>query len=180
VCLACDRAQAGIVLGYIKGYFEQIPALASMVSNMGSESIELNNGVVIEVHTNSFRAVRGRSILCAIFDEVAFYRSEDSATPDTEVHAAVSPGLARMPGSMLILISSAHKRSGLLYERWKSFYGRPDDNVLVVRGSKLQFNPNFDRTLIDEALERDPAVYGSEYNSEWRDDLWVANSHGFC
>jgi hypothetical protein len=28
------------------------------------------------------RTVRGRPILCAIFDEIAFWRDENSATPD--------------------------------------------------------------------------------------------------
>jgi hypothetical protein len=56
------------------------------------------------VHTNSFRAVRGRSILCAVLDEVVFFRDEKFASPDIEVDAALSPGLARVPGSMKILL----------------------------------------------------------------------------
>ena len=169
--IAVDREQAGICHGYIRAYFEQIPALAALVKSIDSESIELRSGVVIEVHTNSYRSVRGRSILCAIFDEVAFWRSEDSATPDVEVAGAVAPGLARMPGSMLILISTAHKRAGLLYEKWKKYYGRNDDDVLVVRGTTLQFNPLFDAKIIERQIAEDPQLYNAEYNSIWRDDL---------
>jgi hypothetical protein len=125
------------------------------------------------VHTNSYRAVRGRSIICAIFDEVAFFRSDDFdfASPDTELHAAVSPGLARMPGSMLVLISTAHKRSGLLYERWKNFHGKDDPDTLVVRGKTLDFNPLFDANTIAKAVAEDPQRFNAEYNSEWRSDL---------
>ena len=68
MCLACDRHQAAILFRYIAGYFETIPALKAI----GGDYIELCNDVAIEVHTNSFRAVRGRSILCAVLDEVAF------------------------------------------------------------------------------------------------------------
>ena len=171
MCLACDRDQASIVFNYIRGYFDLIPALGKLVRSVGSDSIELRNGVVIEVHSNSYRSVRGRSILCAIFDEVAFWRSEDSASPDFEVAGAVTPGLARVPGSTLILISSAHKRAGLLYERWKAHYGKADDDVLVVRGTTLQFNPSFDAKVIARQLASDPQLYGAEYNSQWRDDL---------
>ena len=57
----------------------------------------------------------------------------------------MQPGLGRIAGSMLILISSAHKRSGLLYDRWKAHYGRDGDDVLVVKGGTLAFNPTFDR-----------------------------------
>ena len=169
--LAVDRAQAGVAFNYIKGYFEQVTPLARLVKYFGDDSIELRNGVVIEVHTNSYRSVRGRTIICAIFDEVAFWRSEDSATPDVETAGAVQPGLARIPGSMLILISRAHKRSGLLYAKWKDAYGRDDPDVLVVKGATLQFNPTFDVKVIERQLASDRQLYGAEYLSEWRDDL---------
>jgi hypothetical protein len=149
--LAVDRALAGVAFNYIRGYFEEVPALAKLVKHVGVDSIELRNRVVIEVHTNSYRSVRGRSLLCVICDEVAFWRSEDSATPDFETAGAVQPSLGRMrkSGSMLILISSAHKRSGLLYQKWKDAYGRNDPDVLVVKGTTLQFNPTFDAKIIE-------------------------------
>jgi hypothetical protein len=73
LCLACDKAQAAIAFGYIKGYFERIPALSAMVSNIGPSSIELSNGVTVEIIINSYRSVRGRSIQACIFDEAAFF-----------------------------------------------------------------------------------------------------------
>lgn len=171
MCLAVDKHQAGIVHGYIRAYFESIPALKQMVVDVSNDGIELCNGVIIEVHTNSYRSIRGRSVICAICDELAFWRDESSAVPDVEVHGAVTPGLARMPGSMLILISSAHKRSGLLYQRWRDYYGKNDDNVLVVHGTTMRFNSTFDASIIATAIDADPERYRAEYLSEWRDDL---------
>ena len=171
MCLAVDRSQASIVFNYIASYFDTIPALRKLVTERRATSISLSNGVDIEVHTSSFRSVRGRTLLCAIFDECAFWADENSASPDTEIYNAVTPGLARMPGSQLIMISSVHKRSGLLYQRWKKYYGRDDDDVLVVKGTTLQFNPLFDADTIARSLEEDPERYGAEYNSIWRDDL---------
>jgi len=156
--LAVDRAQAAIAFNYIRGYFEEVPALAKLVRHVGVDSIELCNRVVIEVHTNSYRSVRGRSLLACIMDEVAFWRSEDSATPDVETYGAVQPSLGRIKNSMLILISSAHKRSGLLYAKWKEAYGKNDPHVLVVRGSTLQFNPLFDAKIIERQIASDPAL----------------------
>ena len=170
MCLACDRAQAAIVFNYIRAYFEEVPALKKMVRAITAESIELSNRVVAEVHTNSYRSVRGRSLLCAIFDEVAHWKDETTSNPDTEMLAAITPGLARVPNSMLVLISTAHRRSGLLWNRFKDFYGKESD-VLVVRGTTLQFNPTFPAATIDAAIQSDPAQYGAEYNSEWRSDL---------
>ena len=55
-------------------------------------ALELTNGVEIIVATNSYRAVRGRTIVCAIYDEVAFWRDDNYSSPDVEVDAAVDPG----------------------------------------------------------------------------------------
>ena len=110
-------------------------------------------------------------ILCAIFDEVALFRSDESANPDVELAAAVRPSLALFPNSMMILISTAYKRSGLLYEHFKDNFGKDDDDVLVVKGTTREFNNLFPQAEIDKDLARDPAKFASEYLSEWRDDL---------
>ena len=164
--LAVDREQAKIAFNYIAALFRDISALARLVRRVTDDSIELSNGVDVEVHTNSFRSVRGRSLLCVICDECSFWRDDTAANPDREVVAAVQPGLGRIAGSMLILISSAHKRSGLLYDRWKSHYGRSGDDVLVVKGTTLQFNPTFDANVIERALAEDRQLFGAEYLSE--------------
>ncbi len=77
---------------------------------------------------------------------------------------------------MLILISSVHKRSGILYQRWKDHYGR-DGDVLVLRGTTRQFNHSFDEAIIQKALAEDRERYAAEYLSEWRDDLttWLGS-----
>ena len=169
--LAVDRPQAGVAFGYIKGYFEEVPALAKLAKHIGDDSIELKNRVTIEVHTNSYRSVRGRSLLAVICDELAFWRDENSASPDVETVGAVTGGLARVKGSMLILISTAHRRSGLLYQKWREAYGRNNPDVLVVKGTTLQFNPTFDGKIIERQIASDPQLYNAEYNSLWRDDL---------
>jgi hypothetical protein len=112
------------------------------------------DGVDITVATNSSRNIRGRSILLTILDECAFYRDEASATPDKETYNAIMPGMATLLGSLLVGISSAYHRSGLLYERWHDCYGRNDDNVLVTLATSMQLNPTLDRRIIHEALER--------------------------
>jgi hypothetical protein len=84
------------VLGYIRAFFE-LPLLKPMVTRETRDGLELSNGVDIAVVTNDFRAVRGRPILCAILDEVAFYRDEASASPEVELLRAIEPGLLTRP-----------------------------------------------------------------------------------
>jgi hypothetical protein len=48
---------------------------------------------VIAVHVNSFRTVRGRTLVACIFDEVALRRDELLPVPDLEVYRAMRPAL---------------------------------------------------------------------------------------
>jgi hypothetical protein len=171
MCLACDREQAKIVLGYVKSFFTDNEMLRALVTRETTGGLELENGVDIAVGTNSFRSVRGRAVLLAILDECAFWRDESSATPDEETYRALRPGMATLPGAMLVGISSPYRRAGLLFRKWKAHYGRDDDNVLVVRAPSTALNPTLDRTIIDAALEEDPAAAAAEWLAEWRTDI---------
>jgi hypothetical protein len=171
ICIACDRDQAAIAFNYVRGLFEAVPLLAALVERIGADTIELKTGAEIVVGTNSMRSVRGKTYAAAIYDEVAFYVGDGYANPDSEVDAAISPGLARFPGSLKIMISSVHRRAGLLYDRYARYFGRDDDDVLVVLGSSLQFNPTLDAAEIDRQLAADRERAAAEYLSQWRYDL---------
>jgi hypothetical protein len=147
------------------------PLLRELIIREHANGLDLANNVEIIVATNSYRAVRGRTVLCAILDECAFYRDEDFASSDKELYAALAPGLATLPGAMLIGISTPHKRSGLLYEKWRDHYGQDDDDVLVIRAPSLVLNPTLDKAIIDDALARDPQLASAEWLAEWRSDI---------
>jgi hypothetical protein len=171
MCMAGDRVQARIALGYIRGYFEQIPMLKALVTRETQDGLELSTGAAITVIPNDFRTVRGRSIALAILDEVGFWFGDESTSPDVETYAALIPALATIPGSMLVGISSPHRRSGLLYDRYKESFGKDDDDVLVIRAATPLLNPSLDPKIIEADLARDPARARSEWFAEWRDDL---------
>src|SRR5262249_43642785 len=117
--LGADRSQARGLLGYIKGYFNEIPALRELVTRETMDGLELSTGVDIVVATSDFRLVRGRTVLLAVLNECAFWSQEGSASPDVETFRAIMPATATLADeAMIVMISSAHKRSGLLYERW--------------------------------------------------------------
>ncbi|HSD33231.1 MAG TPA: hypothetical protein VLB49_15025, partial [Gemmatimonadales bacterium] len=103
--IAADRRQARTVMRYIVALLDGCPMLARMVINRTAEAVELTNGVVIEVHTASFRAVRGYTVVAAVLDEIAFWRSEDSANPDREIVNAIRPAMATVPDALLLAIS---------------------------------------------------------------------------
>lgn len=170
--LACDREQSKIVLNYTRSYFTDIPPLAAMIRRETHSGFELNNGVDIAVSTNSFRNVRGRPILCAVLDEVAFYRDETSSNPDEELYRALKPGMATLSDdAMLIGISTPYRRSGLLFKKFREHYSKNSNDVLVIRAPSILLNPTLDRSIIAEALEEDPAAAGAEWNAVWRSDI---------
>ena len=169
--VAVDRDQAGVLSSYIRSYFRQIPDLAQMVTRETRSGLELNNGVVISVQTNSFRQARGRTVLLCVLDELAFYRDENSQTPDIELHRAIMPSLMTLPNSMLVGISTPYRKAGLLHQMWKDHYGKDSDSVLVIQASSLQLNPLLDPAEIALEREADPAAAVSEWDGQFRADL---------
>jgi hypothetical protein len=169
--LSVDRAQSATVLNYTRSYFERIPALAALVKRATSDGFELSNGVDVEIVTNDYRSIRGRTVLACIFDEVAFWSGEHSQSPDKETYRAIRPGMTTLPASMLIGITTAYRRSGLAYERWQKHFGRDSSKVLVVHATTPQLNPLLPQSEIDDALAEDAQAARADYLSEWRDDL---------
>jgi hypothetical protein len=76
---------------------------------------------------------------------VAFWLNEYSANPDSEITAAVRPGLATTGGALL-MISSPYARRGELWRTYSRHYGpNGDPLVLVAQGSSRNFNPTLPR-----------------------------------
>ena len=163
-------AQAKVVFGYCMGFIEQSPVLHQELVGVTASEIRLHNGIIIGTHPNSFRSVRGRSLLAVIFDEVSFWRDETSALPDVEAYRAVLPSLIRT-GGQLIGISTPYRKFGLLFQKHKDHFGIASDDVLVVQGSSTQFNPMLSEGDIARAMRDDPEAGLSEWQGEFRADI---------
>ncbi len=109
--------------------------------------------VDIQVRPASFRTIRGIKAIGAIADELAFWRSDDSANPDKEILKALRPSLATT-GGPLIAISSPHAKRGELYGMFKRYYGPDDPLVLVWKAPTRTMNATVPQRVIDEAEER--------------------------
>lgn len=169
--IAADRRQARVVFRYIVGLIEGTPLLAPLVERRTAEAVHLTTRVTIEVHTASFRAVRGYTIIAAVCDEVAFWRSEDSANPDVEILNGLRPGMATVPGALLLCISSPYARRGALWEAYRTHYGADSDPVLVWQAGTRDMNPTVDQQIIADALAQDEAAGRAEYLAEFRRDI---------
>jgi Phage Terminase len=169
--LAGSLDQAGAVFEYIRKFIELSPVLRKEIESTTKTEIRLKSGIVIAVHAASFRNIRGRTILCCIFDEVAFWRSEDSAAPDTEVYSAVLPSLSTTRG-LLIAISTPYRKAGLLFQKHRDCFGVDDGNdVLVIQGETAKFNPTLGAGEIASQMKADPTAAQAEWGAQFRGDL---------
>ncbi len=170
--IAADRRQARVVFKYICGFLDGVPMLRELVANRTKESVELANRVTIEVHTASFRAVRGYSLIGVICDEIAFWSTDDgAANPDAEIVNGLRPGMATIPGAVLVAISSPYARRGALWEAYRRHYGQDGDSVLVWKADTRAMNPRVDLKVIDAAYEQDEVAAAAEYGAEFRRDI---------
>jgi len=170
--LASDRKQARAIFRYAEGLIDAIPALAAEVTKRTDEIIELGRlRVAIEIGTASFRATRGYTYCAVLADEVAFWRSDESANPDAEILAAIRPGLMTIPGSMLLIASSPYAKRGELYRLYKKHYGKNDAPVLVWQASTRDMNPEIPEAWIAEKYEEDPERAKAEFGALFRNDV---------
>ncbi len=169
--IAANRPQARVLLRYVVGLFRAVPLLAPMVADELAESVRLVNSVVIEIHTASIASPRGRTFVAILADEIAFWRGDDGANPDSEVIGSVRPGLASIPNSLLLMASSPYWQRGLLWTTFRRHFGQDGARVLVWRGTTAEMNETIDPAIISEAYEEDPVSAAAEYGAEFRTDV---------
>jgi hypothetical protein len=168
--VAGDRRTAGVIFRYVKAFLS-IPALAGMIDRETADTIDLNNGVTIEIQTASFRTIRGRTVVACLLDELAFWMGDDSANPDTEIVAALKPAMATIPKAMMLKASSPYSRRGVLWNDHKKNFGRDDSSMLVWQADTKLMNPSIPQAVIDAAYENDPADAAAEYGAQFRSDI---------
>jgi hypothetical protein len=109
----------------------------------------------------SFRTTRGYSFAAVLCDEIAFWRQDEtSANPDVEILRALRPGMASIPGSMLLLASSPYAKRGELYAAYRRHFGKDDVRVKrLVRGEnrKIRLVCQMARAASDRHIPRELA-----------------------
>jgi hypothetical protein len=172
-CLICspDIRQSGVILSYALAAIQGSPLLSQQVVNVTADTIELTNSLSIETRAASVKRLRGPTYVAIFADELAFFPSDSSVNPDAEILNSVRPGLATTGGPMF-MISSPYAKRGVLWETFKRHYGPAGDKlILVAKATSRQLNPTLLQSVVDRALERDPAAASAEYLAEFRNDL---------
>jgi hypothetical protein len=169
--LSQDRKQARVLMAYVRAIMRAVPMLEAMIANETRESIELTNGITISIQTSSFRSLRGFTVIGSNCDEVAFWRSDDSANPDTEILNALRPAMATVPDAVLMCISSPYARRGEMWRSHREHFGHDGDPVLVWQADTRSMNPTVDESIITRAYAEDESAASAEYGGQFRSDL---------
>jgi hypothetical protein len=181
------REQSQEILNYCRG-LAALPQVRPLLDGDPTQfEIRFKTGVAIRVMTADAVAVSSPTVVCAIRDEQAKFPGDDTTTPDREIDASLRPALAPLAGAprrRLIGITSAYIREGVAFETDRDHFGRPDADVLVVRGSTEQFNPSIDRAWLARERRRvGERVFAREYLAEWQDattDGWFGSCIDQC
>ncbi len=168
--IAADRKQARVIMRYVRGILKAVPMLAQLIEAARQESIDQTNRITIEVHTASFRTVRGYTIVAALCDEIAFWTGADSSNPDFEIITALKPAMATIPNAMLLCASSPYARKGSLFEAYDRYFGK-DGSTLVWQTDTRTMNPTVSQSFINAEYEKDPVSAAAAYGAEFRIDI---------
>jgi len=170
--IAVDKKQARVIARYCRALVLKVPVLAALVESIDSETIMFTSGIVIEVSAASFRSLRGSTLIAALCDEIAFWRTDDeSANPDSEILAAIRPAMSTIPNAMLLCASSPYSKRGVLYAAFRENFGHDDAPALVWKAPTDVMNPTVPANVIAQAYARDPANAAAEYGAEFRSDI---------
>jgi hypothetical protein len=170
VIIAADRRQATVIFKYLRAFLS-VPLLKGMLQRETADTLELDNGVSIEIQTASFRTIRGRTVVAALCDELAFWMGEDSANPDTEIIAALKPAMATIPRALMLKASSPYSRRGVLWNDHRKHFGKDDSAPLIWQADTRTMNPSVPEAVIADAYEDDPANAAAEYGAQFRSDI---------
>lgn len=161
--IAADRHQARATLSYLKGLLA-LPAFERYKVRMLKDHVELTTGAEIRVSTASYRTTRGYTLIGVVAEEVAFWLNDETgANPDSEVLGALRPGMATVPGALLLGLSSPYAAKGELYKAHTKYTGTEDPTGLAWNADTLSMNPLVDPAVITQAFADDPIAAASEY-----------------
>jgi hypothetical protein len=168
---AADRRQARSIFSYARALIAEVPSLAQLLDGETDDELTLRNGLTIEIATASYRTIRRATVVAGLCDELAFWRTEATTNPDTEVLRALRPAMVSIPGSMLLCASSPYAKRGELWNAFRRWFGQDDAAPLVWRAPTRVMHPGIPQSEVDEAYALDTEAALAEFGAEFRSDI---------
>src|SRR5262249_41632876 len=113
--------------------------------------------------TRGGSALRGRTLVSAVLDEAAFFRSDDYQVNDQEIFRAVAPRV--LPGGIGHVGSTPRTEGGPLHEEFSRNFADPK-TAIAAHAPTLLMNPA-KRLEVERERERDPENARREFDAEF-------------
>ncbi len=169
-----DLRTARQALRYVTGAIEAVPSLAALVVHETIDSVTLRreDGFTVTIEAvpaaRCGASLRGRSLIGAILDECAFFRSEGADTSDVDLYRALLPRI--VPEGQLIIASTPWGPSGLLYDLWASNFGKPLSALVAHAPTSTMRDDEYTRTMVAREYARDLNNARREFGAEFIDN----------
>lgn len=182
--IAPDPRQRKQAYNYVLGAARSHADIAALIEgDPGKESFRLRrtDGVVLVESVPAKRggsAGRGRSLVCAVLEEAAFFLDENHVVNDVEVFRGVQPRV--LSGGQAIISSTPWSEAGLLYEEFVANHpepkcaaphlvepGRPHRAIAAHAPTLLLRDVQETRDTVAAEQHRDPANAAREYGAQF-------------
>lgn len=203
MCIANDKEQASIVYGSMQGHIDAVDYFKNAQANQTqtfmkfrTESDRKKFGddgkatITATFKSSIAKGLRGRGIMCAILDEIAFF-VEDGKSGAEQVYRAISPSLAQFApkdpknthipigdtDGRMILISSPDAKEGFFYRIYQKAMSndRGSKNMLVVQAPTWEVRTDLPTSYYEAEYYKDPKKFMTEHGAEFSDRVrgWI-------
>lgn len=128
--IAKDKEDAQTIKNFVANILADDGMAHLVHGDVLAERIHLTTQVDLMIRAATVTAGRSKAVVASLNDEIAFWPKKDSATPDEEILRGIRPGMANIPGALLVAMSSPYAKKGLLYENFEAHFGREHDPIL--------------------------------------------------
>ncbi len=169
--VAPDLRLSRQILRYALGAAESVPAIDRLIVTKGTDGLTLlrpdGRKVAIEClpATRGGSAVRGRSLVCAVLSEAAFFRDDSAAVNDVDVFRAVMPRV--MPGGLTVLESTPWVETGLLFDLFSRNHAEPIDALAALCPTLAMRDDERTKLVVANEFARDPENARREFGAEF-------------
>ena len=171
-------------------YDLHVPESHSYVAQ-GMTSHNSGKGTITATFKSSIaKGLRGRGIICAILDEIAFFVDNGNSSAE-RVYKAIAPSLAQFSPKdvtnkhipvgptegLMILISSPDAREGFFYRQHQLALSNnaASSNMLLIQAPTWEVNPTLSSEYYTTEYYKDPRTFMTEHGAEFSDRVrgWI-------
>lgn len=203
LCVANDKEQAGIVYGDMQSHVESVDYFKSSMANATQTFMKFRTEndkerfgsqgkatISATFKSSIAKGLRGRGVMCAILDEIAFF-VDDGRSSAEQVYKAIMPALAQFSPKdpkdkhvaigpthgRMIMISSPDAKEGFFYRSFQRAMSNDigSGDTLVIQAPTWEVNPTLDRSYYEKEYHKDPKTFMTEHGAQFSDRVrgWI-------